>query len=115
MVKDSARSVWRQVEGFVNADAPPRHSTVVQFRMEAASVQPMLEEMARDVTDAPGMLRFDLNVAEDDPGAFLICARWVDREAWQSHQSRPDYVAFRERTAGYHASPPDRTLWRPLR
>lgn len=115
MLAERSRSVWSQVEGFVKQDAVPGHSTRVMFRMEPASVQPMLAEMANDVANAAGMVRFDLNENVDDPGAFLICARWVDRAAWQAHQTDPDYLAFRERTASFYATKPDRTLWRPLR
>lgn len=83
--------------------------------MEPASVEPMVAEMTKDVASATGMLRFDLNENADDPGAFLICARWADRESWEAHQSNPDYQAFRKRTARFYATEPDRTLWRPLR
>lgn len=115
MIADKQRSVWTQVAGFVNKESSPGHSTAVKFRMLASSVEPMLAEMERDVASAEGMLRFDLNEQEMDPGAFLICPRWADRASWQAHQSRPDYLAFRERTAGFYATKPDRTLWRPLR
>ena len=115
MIAELDHSVWSQVEGFVKQDAAPGHSTRVMFRMEPASVQPMLAEMAEDVANAVGMVRFDLNENADDPGAFLICARWVDRAAWQAHQTDPDYLAFRERTAAFYATKPDRTLWTPLR
>lgn len=81
----------------------PGHSTLVRFRMEPASVASMVEEMRADVAGAAGMLRFDLNTGEDDPGAFFICARWADRESWQAHQFRPDYLAFRERTARWRS------------
>ena len=115
MIDQSERSVWIQEAGMVNKDAPPGHTTLVKFRMAPESVAPMLAEMEHDVAAAGGMLRFDLNRGEQDPGAFFICARWADRESWQAHQSRPDYVAFRARTAHFYATPPDRTLWRPLR
>lgn len=115
MIAEHSRSVWSQVEGFVKQDAVPGHSTRVMFRMEPASVAPMLAEMAQDVANAHGMVRFDLNENVDDPGAFLICARWVDRAAWQAHQTDPEYLAFRERTAAFYATKPDRTLWTPLR
>ncbi len=115
MLAERARSVWSQVEGFVKQDATPGHSTRVMFRMEPTSVQPMLAEMAKDVANAAGMVRFDLNEDADDPGAFLICARWVDRAAWQAHQTDSDYLAFRKRTAAFYATKPDRTLWTPLR
>ncbi len=115
MLAEHGRSVWSQIESFVKQDAVPGHSTRVMFRMEPASVQPMLGEMAKDVASAAGMVRFDLNENVDDPGAFVICARWVDRAAWQAHQTDPDYLAFRERTASFYATKPERTLWRPLR
>lgn len=115
MIAEQTQSVWSQVAGFVKQDAAPGHSTRVLFRMESASVQPMVAEMTNDVASAGGMLRFDLNENADDPGAFLICARWADRAAWQAHQTDPDYLAFRERTAAFYATKPDRTLWRPLR
>lgn len=115
MLAEHSRSVWSQVAGLVKQDAAPGHSTRVMFRMKPASVEPMVAEMTNDVASAAGMLRFDLNENADDPGAFLICARWVDRAAWQAHQTDPDYLAFRERTAGFYATKPDRTLWRPLR
>ena len=115
MLDGHKRSVWTQVAGLVNQDAPPGHSTFVRFRMEPESVEPMVAEMRNDVAAASGMLRFDLNAGAEDPGAFVICARWASRDAWQAHQSKPDYLAFRERTAGFYATKPDRTLWRPLR
>lgn len=115
MIGAQERSVWTQAAGFVNQDVAPGHTTLVKFRMEAEAVEPMLAEMRQDVASAAGMLRFDLNAGEQDGGDFLICARWADRDAWQAHQSRPDYVAFRERTARFYATKPDRTLWQPLR
>ncbi len=115
MLAGRERSVWTQVAGFVNREAAPGHTTLVKFRMEPESVEPMLAEMKDDVATAGGMLRFDLNRSEQDSGDFFICARWADRDAWQAHQSRPDYMVFRERTAGFYATKPDRTLWRPLR
>ena len=115
MIAEHDRSVWSQVAGFVKQDAAPGHSTRVMFRMEPASVEPMVAEMANDVAAAAGMLRFDLNENVADPGAFVICARWADRASWQAHQTDPDYLAFRERTAAFYATKPDRTLWRPLR
>lgn len=115
MIAAHDRSVWSQVAGFVKQDAAPGHTTRVRFRMEPAAVQPMVAEMASDVASAKGMLRFDLNENAEDPGAFLICARWADRESWQAHQTDPDYLRFRERTAAFYATKPDRTLWRPLR
>ena len=83
--------------------------------MEPESVEPMLAEMQNDVASATGMLRFDLNRGADDPGAFAICARWASRDDWQAHQSDPDYLAFRKRTARFYATTPDRTLWQALR
>lgn len=115
MLADRTRSVWTQVAGYVNQEVAPGHTTLVKFRMEPQSVTPMLAEMRDDVAAAKGMLRFDLNRNEKDAEDYFICARWADRDAWQAHQLRPDYVAFRERTAGFYATKPDRTLWRPLR
>ena len=115
MVASVERTVWRQKEGLVNTEAPPGHSTVVRFRMLPESVEPMCAEIRKDVPASVGMLRFDLNAAEEDPGAFLICARWTSHDAWLTHQSAPHYMAMRERTAAMYATPPDRTLWRPLR
>ncbi len=108
-------SVWTQFDATVRSDAAPRHTTLVRFRMRPDDVSPMLQEIRRNSATAAGLVRFDLNRSPQDADRFLICARWQDRAAWERHQSDPEYVAFRDRTARFYDGAPDRTLWRPMR
>ena len=115
MVEEQQRSVWTQVAGIVNTTIAPGHTTVVRFRMEPGSVEPMVAAIRHNAAVAGAIVRFDLNRGDQDPGAFLICTRWTDHASWQAYQSHPNYAAFRERTAPFYQTKPDRTLWRPLR
>ena len=110
-------SLWSQTLTNLGMEPPveggPGHITLVRFKMNAAGAEPMLAAVASDFGKMKGNIRFDLNLGQDDRLEAMICARWSSRTAWQTHNARPEFSGFVERSKPWLDVPMRRRLWQP--
>jgi quinol monooxygenase YgiN len=110
-------SLWTLTLTNAGMEAPisgaPGHVTLVRFRMKKAGAEPMLAAVESDFGQMKGNIRFDLNLGQEDPLEAMICARWSSRAAWQTHNARPEFSGFVERTKPWLEAPMRRRLWQP--
>ena len=66
----------------------------------AAAVTRALPDHIALTRAEPGCLAFDVTVASDDPGRFLVSEIFTDRAAFDAHQARAKASAWAEITTG---------------
>jgi quinol monooxygenase YgiN len=71
---------------------------VAHVRAKPGMAQLMLAEQKRLVSStkaAPGCLRYELHVHNDDPSAVTFVEEWESAQAWQEHMRSDHMDAFR--------------------
>jgi quinol monooxygenase YgiN len=110
-------SLWTQTLTNAGLEEPisgaAGHVTLVRFKMKQAGAKLMLTAVEADFGKMKGNIRFDLNLGQEDPLEAMICARWCSRAAWQTHNARPEFAGFVERTKPWLEAPMRRRLWQP--
>jgi len=63
-----------------------------------AELGQVLRDLVQPTRAEEGCLNYDLHVANDDPGFFVLYENWQTVPLWEQHMGAPHLEAFKGRT-----------------
>jgi quinol monooxygenase YgiN len=76
----------------------PTLTIIAQARAKRGMEELMISEQKKLVVEtltAPGCIRYELHVSNNDPSFVTFVEEWESRELWHSHMQSPYLQAFR--------------------
>jgi quinol monooxygenase YgiN len=78
----------------------------IQPKYRELFTKAIFEDAMGSIQHEPGCLRFDVMHDQQDPNTFYLFEAYVDKSAFEKHNTLPHFIKWRDAVKDFYVTPP---------